>query len=550
MSGAGDRGGRVVLVGAGPGDPDLVTLRGAAALRAADVLLYDELAPDELLALAPPGAERINVGKRGHAEPTRSQAEIEALMIERALAGSRVVRLKGGDPFVFGRGGEEATACAEARIPFEVVPGVSAALAAPAYAGIPVTDRRHAASFAVVTGHKDPTRVSEATRWAELGRAVDTLVILMGMKNLGEIVERVLEGGRDPTTPAAAIMDGTLGRQRVVTAPLRELPARVRAEGLVAPATVVIGSVASLGETLRWWERAPLFGLRVLVTRAREQAGELASALRVRGAEPVLVPMIRLEPPEDPSELDAALARLAAASSDAPAYDAIVLSSANALEFLVRRARIRGVDLEGSGARFFCAGPQTARAVLDAGLAVHLVPGGSGSGDAEAFLAEILRSFPPRGRRFLLPRSAIGREVLRDGLREAGARVDAVVAYQTLPPRPDEVDPKALSRQIERGEVPMLTFTSPSTVRNLMATIDAPARASLEAGLCAAVGPTTAKALRSAGIEPEVVADRSGAAALAAAIEQHLEASPARRAALRQRQASAGTLEKTAARAG
>lgn len=368
--------GSVVLVGAGPGDPDLITLRGAAALRSADVVLYDELAPDELLALAPKRAERINVGKRGHDEPTRSQPEIEALMLARAKAGARVVRLKGGDPFVFGRGGEEATACAEAGVPFEVVPGISAAIAVPAYAGIPVTDRRHAASFAVVTGHKDPTNVSQATRWAELGRAVDTLVVLMGMRNLAEIAKRLLEGGRDPATPCAVVADGTLGRQRVVRAPLSEVAARAASEGVGAPATVVIGAVASLHETLRWWQDAPLFGLRVLVTRAREQAGELASALRVRGAEPLVAPMIRLEPPADSAELDAALARLASASAtdaDEPGYDAIVLSSANALEFLDRRARDLGVDLAASGARFFCAGPQTARAVLEANLPVHLV---------------------------------------------------------------------------------------------------------------------------------------------------------------------------------
>ena len=225
----------MILVGAGPGDPDLLTLRGAAALAQADVVLYDSLATAELLGLAPANAEWIDVGKRGHESPTRPQDEINDLLVEQAKKGRVVVRLKGGDPFVFGRGGEEASACARAGVPCEVVPGVSASLAAPAYAGIPITDRRHGASFAVVTGHKDPGRPAEETRWQALGSAVDTLVVLMGMRNLAEIVEKIVAGGRDRRTPSAAVMHGTLGRQRVVEAPLADLPRSVAEAGLGAP---------------------------------------------------------------------------------------------------------------------------------------------------------------------------------------------------------------------------------------------------------------------------------------------------------------------------
>ncbi|MEZ4215491.1 MAG: uroporphyrinogen-III C-methyltransferase [Myxococcota bacterium] len=527
-----DARGRVALVGAGPGDPELITVRGANALREADVVLYDELACDDLLALAPPTALLVNVGKRGHDAPTRSQGDIDALLVEHARAGRRVVRLKGGDPFVFGRGGEEASACVAAGVPFEVVPGVPSATAALAYAGIPVTDRRHAASFAVVTGHKDPTRVSEETRWAELGRAVDTLVILMGMRNLAQIVAKLVAGGRAASTPAAAVMHGTLGLQRTVVAPLGELPAAVERAGLRAPSAVVVGDVVRLRDELAWWERAPLFGLRVLVTRARAQAGDVLHALRAAGAEPVVAPMIRVEPPEDARALDAALGALAAGGT----YDAVVFTSANAVRFTALRARARGIALGGLAARVVCGGPVTARAALEAGLPVHLVPpADAGAGDADALLAAIERELAPRGRRFLLPRSQIGRDVLRDGLRAAGAAVDAVVAYRTLEPEPGAID-GGLAAQIGAGALAVVTFTSPSTVRHLLARVDAEGRAALGAGLVAAVGPTTADALRAEGLAPEVVPARPGGLALVDALVDHLRAHPARRDALRARQ--------------
>ena len=357
--------GRVILVGAGPGDPDLITVRGVAALRVADVVLYDSLSTRELLGLAPEHAEWIDVGKRGHDAPTRPQEDVNALMIQRARAGETVVRLKGGDPFVFGRGGEEASACAAAEIPFEVVPGISSAVAAPAYAGIPLTDRRHAASVAIVTGHKDPGRPREETRWAELGQAVDTLVILMGMRNLSELVGKLLAGGKDASTPSAAIMHGTLGTQRVVVAPLAELAAQVEAAGLGAPSTVVVGEVVGLRETLQWWENQPLFGMRVLVTRAADQSAELASALRSAGAEPVQLPLIALVAPEDPDTL----AALDVAIDELSDYDGIVFASSNGVRFLAARARERGREaLSSFHGQVFCVGQKTAEAALDAVL--------------------------------------------------------------------------------------------------------------------------------------------------------------------------------------
>lgn len=515
MSPGGKSGGRVVLVGAGPGDPDLITVRGAAALARADVVLFDSLATRELLALAPAHAECIDVGKRGHDAPTRSQQEINALLVARARAGATVVRLKGGDPFVFGRGGEEASACAAAGVPCEVVPGVTAAIAAPAYAGIPVTDRRHAASFAVVTGHKDPGRPREAIRWAQLGAAVDTLVILMGMRNLPDLVDKLLQGGKAADTPSAAVMHGTLGTQQVVVSPLGNLPARVAAAGLGAPSTVIVGEVVRLRESIAWWEKEPLFGLRVLVTRAADQSAELASALRAAGAEPVLVPLIALLPPED-SESVAALDAAIAGIGD---YEGLVFASSNGVRYLAARARERGGDLGAFGGRVFCVGQKTAEAALAVGLPVHVVA--TGRSDGDGLLAQILQAGPVSGRRFLLPRSDVGRTRIADGLRDAGAVVDAVDAYRNVRPA---VDVAALRQELEAGTLHALTFTSPSTVSHFAELLDDGARRAVGHCIVAAVGTTTAQALREQGIEPDVVPKRPDSGSLVEALSRHVQA--------------------------
>jgi len=499
--------GRVILVGAGPGAPDLITVRGAEALRQADAVVYDALAAPELLDLAPPEALRINVGKRGHDEPTRSQPETTALLLRLASEGRTVVRLKGGDPYVFGRGGEEAAACAEAGVPFEVVPGVSSIFGALAYAGIPITDRRHAASFAVVTGHKDPTKATAETRWDALANAADTLIVLMGMRNLEEITGRLVSAGRSAATPAAVVMNGTLPGQRVVQAPLGELAARARAAGMAAPAVVVVGDVVGLRAALAWYERQPLFGRRVLVTRSAEQAGELATALAGAGAQPVVMPLIRLAPAEDPGPLDAALERLAG-------YDAIVFTSANAVRFTAARARARGVRLADARAAF-CVGPRTAEAAAAEGMAVQPLP--AGSFDAEGALAQIRRALPPRGRRFLIPRSQIAREVLADGLRADGAHVDAVVAYRNLPA---DSDAGALRDDLRRGALDVLTFTSPSTVRRFRELLDAETLAAARRAWIAAIGPLTADALRLADLPPDLTSPRPEARAFVAAIAE------------------------------
>jgi uroporphyrinogen III methyltransferase/synthase len=499
----------VSLVGAGPGDPGLITLLGAERLREADVVLFDELVAGELLDLASDAAVRINVGKRGHEVPTRSQEDVNRLMVEHATRGARVVRLKGGDPFVFGRGGEEASACATAGIEFEVVPGVSSALAALAYAGIPITDRRHAASFAVVTGHKDPTRVSEETRWAALGTAVDTLVILMGMNNLAELIARMIEGGRDEETPSAAVMWGTWPEQRVVVAPLAQLAARVKEAGFAAPCVVVVGEVVRLRDTLAWFAPVPLAGMRVMVTRASGVGGELEGALRDAGADPVAIPLVRMEPASDPAPLDRALAQISE-------FDAIVFASENAVRFTIDRAIAAGhhQSLVDGDLKVFCVGTKTAAAAREAGLSVD----GVGRGGGAALLAEIRAEFPPSRRLFLLPRSQIGREELAEGLREQGAEVVTVTAYRNVRP---EVDAKRLNQSIASGEFQAITFSSPSAVRHFAALLDGKARACVGVAgsvLIAAVGETTAASLREEGIAPQVVAAGPGARELIAAL--------------------------------
>jgi uroporphyrinogen III methyltransferase/synthase len=502
--------GKVILVGAGPGAPDLITVRGSNALRQADAVVYDELAASELLNLAPPDALRINVGKRGHEKPTYPQQEITAMLLQLASEGKTVVRLKGGDPYVFGRGGEEASACAEAGIPFEVIPGISCVLGALAYAGIPLTDRRHAASFAVVTGHKDPTRVARETRWHELASAADTLVILMGMRGLESILEKLMAGGRAPQTPAAAVMNGTTPNQRVVVSTLGQLAQATREAGLGSPAAVVVGDVVQLRESLSWFEKQPLFGARVLVTRAANQAQGIVDALYEAGAEPVVVPMIRLEPPEDLAPIDESLARRAD-------YDAVLLTSANAVRFTAARAAELELSPFESMPPAACVGPITADVARRAGFNVVLTP--ESQHDAEGLLAVVSKRWPLEDSRFWLPQAKGASPLLAEGLRAGGAAVDAVVVYQTVAP---EVDGDALREQIKGHELDALTFTSPSTAEHFAALLDDESRQAVADCVVAAIGSVTADALARLGLTADVVSERATVRDLVAALAQRV----------------------------
>jgi uroporphyrinogen III methyltransferase/synthase len=501
----------VVLVGAGPGDPDLITLRGVDALRRADVVVYDSLVARELLDFAPANAERIDVGKRSHEAVTDSQDEIYALLVARARAGRMVVRLKGGDPFVFGRGGEEASACSAAGVAFEIVPGVTAALAAPAFAGIPVTDRRHAASFAVVTGHRDPGRPWTSIRWDRIATGADTLVVLMGMKNLEKIAAALIDHGRAPETPAAVVMEGGTPRQRVVTAPLAELPQRVREAGLAAPAVIVVGDVVRLRDEIGWWEHAPLFARRVLVTRPAEQSGEWMAAIRAAGGAPISIPMIATRGVAAPG-FDAVVAAL-------PAYDAVVFTSANAVRHLAERLVAAGREPQALRARTLCVGAATAAAALRAGFAAPEVP--TTRADAEGLLASLRESGALAGQRVLVPHGSLSRDRLVEGLRELGARVDPMLVYETVPA---EVDVAGLRAALVAGDFDALCFASPSAAKHFAARLDAPALAAARRAAIAAIGDTTAAALRDLDLVPGAVAAGPGTAALIDALAQSLAA--------------------------
>ncbi len=486
------RPGTVHLVGAGPGDPGLLTLRGAECLSKADVVVYDYLANPVLLDRARTDAERVYVGKQG-GRPSMSQDEINRILVERGQAGKTVVRLKGGDPFIFGRGGEEAEALAAAGVAFEVVPGVTSAIAAPAYAGIPVTHRDFVSTVTFVTGHEDPEKTSSSIDWAGLAHG-GTLVFFMGVKTLPGIVQQLVSHGRPPDTPAAVIRWGTRPEQETVVGTLAGIVEQVRARGIEPPALTVVGEVVRLRERLNWFEGKPLFGRRILVTRAREQASVFAEGLREQGAVPVEFPAIEIRPPDSWAEVDAALERLGG-------YDWMVFTSANAVRFLLERLRASGRDVRALGAARICAiGPSTAAALEALGLRVDVVPP---EYRAEA-VAAVSAMEDLRNRRVLYPSAKGARDVVPRALVAAGAKVDVVTAYQNvLPGGGAAAEVRAL---LENGTIDAVTFTSASTVRNLVELLgerDAPAL--LARTVVAAIGPVTAEAARAAGLRVDLV---------------------------------------------
>jgi uroporphyrinogen III methyltransferase / synthase len=516
--------GKVYLVGAGPGDPGLLTVRGREVLARAEVLVYDRLVSPEIVALAPPSAEQVYVGK-APGRHTLRQPEINALLVDRARAGKQVVRLKGGDPFVFGRGGEEAEALAAAGLSFEVVPGISAALAVPAYAGIPVTHRAVASSFAVATGQEGDARGTQPLAYDRLAGAADTLVFLMGVERLPAIVEGLLAGGRDPATPVAVIAAGTLPDQRTLIATLADVVAQVEAAGLRPPAVTIVGDVVGLRERLRWFDTRPLFGRRVLVTRTREQASTLVALLCAAGAHPVELPTIAIQPPESYDALDAALLALRAgegewgsgASGGPPSPETwVIFTSANGVEAVFSRLEALGLDARVfGGARLAAIGPATAEALRPHGLRADYAP-------AEALANAILADFQQRdlrGARVLLPRADIAPPDLADGLAARGADVRNVVAYRTVPAEGLAAEAR---RVLADGEVDTACFTSSSTVRNLVEALDG--ETSLLAPLTVAcIGPVTAATARELGLRVDVVAREHTVAGLVAALCESVE---------------------------
>jgi uroporphyrinogen III methyltransferase/synthase len=499
--------GFVSLIGAGPGDPGLLTLRGAEALSGADVVVYDYLANPVLLAHVRPEAELIYVGKKAGSH-TRSQEEINALLVEQALAGLRVARLKGGDPFVFGRGGEEALALVDAGVPFEVIPGVTSAVAAPAYAGIPVTHRGLASSFAVITGHEDPAKEESALDWSRLATGVDTLVFLMGVGNLPQIVEQLVAHGRPSETPIALVRWGTMPAQQVVSGTLANIVGKVRAAGLQPPAVTVVGQVAGLRQRLHWFEDRPLFGQRVLVTRTRQQASVLSVRLRALGAEAIELPTISIAPPDDRTPLDSAIAELSS-------YDWIIFTSVNGVEQFWEQLLDAGLDARAlHGVKLAAIGPATSARLADFGLRADYMPDDYVAEAVAAGLDQV------RGQRVLLPRADIARPALAALLRQQGADVVDVAAYRTLRPM---VDPDELHSTLER--VTMATFTSSSTVRNLATMVQEAGLAlpqALAQATIACIGPITAATARELGLQVDVVAGEYTIDGLVKALVRHV----------------------------
>jgi uroporphyrinogen III methyltransferase/synthase len=485
--------GTVYLVGGGPGDPGLLGLRAARLLSTATLVAYDRLSPPEALTLCPDRCERIYVGKLPdrHALP---QPELNALLVTRALRGDAVVRLKGGDPFVLGRGSEEALACAAAGVPFEVVPGVTSATAAPAYAGIPVTHRGLATGFAVVTGHEDPTKDAAQVDYDALARFDGTLVLLMGVGRIGEIAAALVRAGKDPSTPVALVRWGSTPRQETLVATLGDVGERVAKAGFGPPAVTVVGEVAALREELGWFDRRPLHGVSVLVPRTRHQASELSDRLRALGAEPVEAPTIAIEPTRDPDGLRAALAQVADG-----AYDWVVFTSANGVDAVWEQLEVLGLDARlFARTRLAAVGPGTREALAARGLRADLVPARyTTRGLADALLAAPVLG----GRRALLPRADIATPTLTQALAEAGWDTVEVEAYRTV--RVQALEP-AVAERLAAGRIDVLAFASSSTVWNFVDLVGGLVDPRMRV---ASIGPVTSQTCRELGLRVDAEAD-------------------------------------------
>jgi uroporphyrinogen III methyltransferase / synthase len=482
--------GIVYLVGAGPGDPGLMTRRSLELIAAADAILYDRLIPPGALDGARPDCDLRYVGKEpGHAG--LSQEEINALLVELGRAGQSVVRLKGGDPFVFGRGGEEAEELRAAGIPFEVVPGVTAGVAAPAYAGIPVTHRDAASAVAFVTGHEDPAKAESALDAEGLAAFPGTLVFYMGVRNLPLIADGLIAAGRDPAEPAAVVRRGTCPDQQTVTGTLADIAERVADAGLEAPAITLIGRAATLRDTLAWFERRPLHGRRVAVTRARAQASGLAARLHALGAEVVETPAIRIEPRAVEGELAAAIDAIGE-------YSLLCVTSPNGVALLFDALAERGLDARAlASATVAAIGPGTARELDRRGVRADVVPPRSVAESLVDALAEV----PVEGRRVLIARAAEARDVLPETLRERGAQVDVAALYETV------VEPLSERQRVTLQGVDFVTFTSASTVRNLLRSLG-DERAALDGARVVSIGPVTSAAAAESGLTVDVEAER------------------------------------------
>ena len=477
------------LAGAGPGDIGLVTLKVKECVEQAEVIVYDYLCNPEILAWAPRDAEIFYVGKKAGAH-TMTQEEINALLVEKTAARKRVVRLKGGDPFLFGRGGEEAIALADARLLFEIIPGVSSAIAAPAYAGIPVTHREHTSQLTIFTGHEAPTKAGSSIDYSLLARQPGTKVMLMGMERLGEIAAELLAGGASAAMPVALVRWGTTGQQRTVQGTLGDIAGKAAGAGFTAPAVAIFGDVVRLRDSLNWFEQRPLFSKRIVVTRTRRQASTLSSALRTLGADVFDLPTIRIEPPEN-------LREFAELVQDAHRYDWLVFTSANGVTaFFEMFFKLYNDAREIGGVRIAAIGPATASRVRDFHLKVELQPA---EFIAEAIVAALQKEGSVENQRILLARAAQARDVLPRELTRLGAIVDEAIAYRTVP---ETEDISGAQARFKSEGADLITFTSSSTVENFMA-LKLPWPGNLKT---ASIGPITSATMRELGLKVDVEA--------------------------------------------
>jgi len=499
--------GKVYLVGAGPGEPGLITVKGLECLKQAEVVVYDHLLDKQLLGYVPEQAEKIYAGKSA-SEHAMEQEKINRLLVDKAKAGKLVVRLKGGDPFVLGRGGEEAEALVEEGIEFEVVPGITSAIAVPAYAGIPVTHRGISSSFAVITGHEDPNKEISSIDWKHLATGVDTLVFLLGKQNLAEIASKLVEHGRRPDTPVAVVADGTRPQQRTVAGTLENIASKVKKSGLGTPAIIVVGDVVGLREKLRWFDNRPLVGKRILVTRARHQASALSKLLASRGAIPIELPAIDIQP-ADSKQLDRPL-------KDISQYHWTIFTSVNGVDAFFNRIRALGKDVRIlHGIKIGAIGPATAGALEGRGITPDYVP----TVYTSEGILDGMKNKDVSGKRFLLLRADIADRGLVEGLQRLGAEVDETVAYQTLPATDSIVRARQL---IDSGEVDVITFASSSTVSNLAKAVGG-ARLKVNGAKVACIGPKTAETAAGYGLKVDIMAKESTIPGLVAAIEEYFQ---------------------------
>jgi uroporphyrinogen III methyltransferase/synthase len=498
--------GMVYLIGAGPGRPDLITVRGRECLKRADIVVYDYLVNESLLSFnVKKQAECIYVGKKA-GRHTLDQKEINALLVEKARAGLEVARLKGGDPFVFGRGGEEAMELSRAGIAFEIIPGMTSAIAVPAYAGIALTHREYASTVCFITGHEDPTKETSRINWDALGKSQGTLVFLMGIGNLEKIARELIERGRPSHLPVAVIGNGTLPVQRTIIGTLDTICRKVKEKAFVPPGIIVVGDVVNLRSSLNWFETRGLFGKRIVVTRPEDQAGGLIGTLSELGAETVPFATIKIAPPSSWRELDRAIESLSA-------YYWVIFTSVNGVAYFFERLRAGKKDARYFGAiKIGAIGAKTAAALAKRGLTPDLVPENYWSEG----IVQALEAYPLEGKRVLLPRPVTARDYLPARLTSMGARVDVIEAYRTV--RPD-IEQDQIETLFKDRKVDMITFTSPSTIENFLAMLQG-TQSLLEISKIdiACIGPITAQKATERGLRVSVVPEKYTVEGLAAAI--------------------------------